>query len=443
MKNGFYPSVFVRTLFGSLAAILFFRPFAQADPVYQADALVESIGVNVQVWTGRGVGNGPVLHDKMVAAGVRHARDWLAIDKPDAIPAWNAMTASGIHMCFTLTPGWGGIPAMRQFLITNGLVAGTALIEGPNEPNNGSGSWATSTVSFCTQLFAAFRSNPPTASLPILAPALAIRASDMSPDHAALGDLSALVDYGNAHPYPGGGLPLYNLVKELPLEKVNVGTKPMVVTETGYHNALSTANGHNPASETATALYLPRLYLEYLSQGVFRTYWFSLLDNYTDAGAAAKGLSDIEAHFGLVRYDFSEKPAYLALKNLITIMQDPGVTFAPSPFAFTVTGSSDVTNMLFQKRNGDYYLAVWRQVSVWNAGSRVDIVPASTNITVSFTNTPENASIFYPTTSPDAAGLYNNVTAVQIPLQGQVAIVKLSNIGSGIQAPTIQPKKSS
>lgn len=394
-----------------------------AIPVFQSDYFVDSIGVGIHAWVGRGSGNAIIIKDKLVNAGVRNVRDWLAIDKPHGTVAWQLLRDNGIRICFTLTPNWGGIAAMKQHLISNDLVDCVEYLEGPNEPNSGS-NWSPSTIAFCLDLFNRFKSDPITADIPILVPALALRAADMTPDHNALGDLSAYVDFGNSHPYPGGGKPMTNLLNEMTLSQINVGSKPMVVTETGYHNALSTTNGHNPASEAATALYLPRLYLEYFSKGVVRTYWFDLLDNFTEAEAAAKGYPDIEAHFGLVRYDFSDKPAYNALKNLISIMKDPGARFVPTPVSYTISGSADVKSLLFQRRDGKYQLAIWRDVSVWNNSTRVDIVPPSATITVTFPGPRSQVNVFFPTTSSNIANTYNNVTSVQIPLQGQVAILR-------------------
>ncbi len=392
-------------------------------PVLPSDTLVDSVGVGLHTWSGRyGPISTPQILSKLTGAGIRHARDWLAIDKPIGTSAWQQIGAAGVGMDFVITPNWGTIPQRLAYLKNNNLVPYTEFIEDPNEPNSGT-NWAPATVTFCTDLATAFGNDPVTTNIPILAPALAQNAT-VAADHVTLGDISSLVDFGNTHPYPGGAMPTANLVNEMPREAANVANKPQIVTETGYHNAVTTTSGFNPASETATSLYLPRLFFEYLQMGVKRTYWFDLLDNYSDADVAAGITHDYEAHFGLIRSadNYAEKPAYAALKNLITIMKDPGTTFTPAAPSYSITGSSDLKSSLFQKRDGTYRLAIWRNVSVYNS-SRVDVVPPNVTVTVAFTS-PKTVKTYFPTTAATVANTYTNVYSVQIPLSGQVAILQ-------------------
>jgi len=402
-------------------------------PALQSDSLVDSIGLNVNCWNAYlPTGSASNITSKLTSAGVRHVRDWMAIDKPAALPVWQLLRDNGIHLCFTmnvetdLLPMWGTALQMKQYLVNNNLVGCTELLEGPNEPNGGSygSNWAPAAFKSCSDIYTTFRGDPATSSIPILAPAFARTLLDMTPVHNALGDISAYVDYGTCHPYQGGMFPTANLVSEMLLEPINVGSKPMIVTETGYHNFINTSTQHPGASETAIALYLPRVFLEFKAAGVVRTYWFNLNDNFTDAQVQQLGYDDFEAHFGLVRYDFSEKPAYAALKNLIAIMADSGAAFTPTPVGCSVSGSTDVKTLLFQKRNGTYLLAIWRDVSVWDVATKTDVVPASANILVRFAGQRSQVNVFFPTTSSSVSSTYSNVSSVQIPLNGQVAIVQ-------------------
>ena len=92
------------------------------------------------------------------------------------------------------------------------------------------------------------------AALPVIGP------SPVRPEsRIALGDLSARLDRGNLHPYPGGGPPLANLPEE---KQLAAEVSAQVITEVGYHSALSSTDPHPPASEEAIAQYTPRLFLE-------------------------------------------------------------------------------------------------------------------------------------------------------------------------------------
>ena len=87
---------------------------------------------------------------------------------------------------------------------------------------------------------------------------------------------------------------------------------PIWVTETGY----STTIRENGVTEATQGKYLPRTYLEYISHGAEKVYWYDLLDDgvvdYADRGATH------EYHFGIMRAvgnsmgGYTPKPAYVA-----------------------------------------------------------------------------------------------------------------------------------
>src|SRR5262245_18123857 len=137
--------------------------------------------------------------------------------------------------------------------------------------------------------------------MPVFAPSMGNPNNDSN-----AGDLSARVNYGNMHPYPGGNQPMASLAYHVPRIQALSKSRPLVVTETGYHNAMSWFGGHPPVSETASARYIPRLFLEYYQMGYKRTYIHELMDE-------GSRLDDRELNFGLVRNNGSVKPAYTAL----------------------------------------------------------------------------------------------------------------------------------
>ena len=93
------------------------------------------------------------------------------------------------------------------------------------------------------------------------------------------------------------------------------GRKPVWATEAGFQTALRSRDGQPPVSEQAGAVYLLRTFLEHFISGVRRTYAYELLDE-----SAEPALRKSEQHFGLLRHDFSPKPAYTALRNLLALM---------------------------------------------------------------------------------------------------------------------------
>ena len=103
------------------------------------------------------------------------------------------------------------------------------------------------------------------------------------------------------------------------------GTRGLVFTETGYHNALRDRSDQPPVSEEAAAVYFPRLLLAAYALGARRTFVYELLDEKPEPA-----LADLQQHFGLLRNDFSPKPAFTAIKTLIgAVRARPGSRSRP------------------------------------------------------------------------------------------------------------------
>jgi hypothetical protein len=217
------------------------------------------------------------------------------------------------------------------------------------------------------QLHRAIKGDPETADLPVAAPSLA---SYTAP--GALGDLSAFCDLGNLHNYYGGrnpGTPGWgadgygSLAWNARRAGLTCGGKPLVSTETGWHNRLEDAN-HPGIPEDVAATYLPRLFLRQFEAGIIRTYAYELIDCFADPG-------NTESHFGLLRHDGTPKPSFAALKRLMDLMKDPGPAFAPAPLSFDLEGDlRDVSRALFQRRNGTFLLVLWQEVPGYDVAAR-------------------------------------------------------------------------
>ncbi len=148
------------------------------------------------------------------------------------------------------------------------------------------------------------RSRPELDGVTVLGPSLARRTG-----HLELGDLSAYLDAGNIHAYPGGFVPTRNMDVQLSKQTVIAGAKSAVVTETGYHNPLNTQQQHYPVTELVAANHMPRLLLEYHRRGV-RSYLYELFDQTDEPTLSWRG-----QHFGLTRADGTRKPAYGAVRK--------------------------------------------------------------------------------------------------------------------------------
>jgi hypothetical protein len=153
------------------------------------------------------------------------------------------------------------------------------------------------------------------------------------------------------------------------------------------------------------ATYVPRLFLEYFRWGVVRTFSYELLDEFPDPP-----LEEKESNFGLLRNDLSRKPAFDALRNTIEILGDPGPPFAPASLDYTLSEagvelpgpeSTGLHKVLLQKRDGSFYLALWRLSSVWDPLAQEPLAPPLEPVEVEVGPGLEAAAEYRPSSSAE------------------------------------------
>jgi hypothetical protein len=135
--------------------------------------------------------------------------------------------------------------------------------------------------------------------------------------------------------------------------------KPIMLTETGYNND---PNGlyTGRIDEKSSGTYMPRAYLEAFRIGIQRTFMYELYDE-------PSAMPQYQRYFGFYRPDGSPKPQAVSVSKLTTLLGG-GTDFAPTalPVRITDLSASGVQKVLLQKRPGEWWLAVWRPVSVWD-----------------------------------------------------------------------------
>ncbi len=160
---------------------------------------------------------------------------------------------------------------------------------------------------------------------------------------------------------------------------------PVYATETGYHDALNTTNAHPPASQRAISIYMPRLLLEHAKAGFRRTFVYELVDERPDPA-----LADVELNYCLFESDWSYKPSATALRNMIALLDSPRRS-PRRPLRYSVSKTVDldgpgsrgvVNDMLLQKADGSYWLALWQDSTVWDETARTDIRNPSSAVRV-------------------------------------------------------------
>ena len=177
---------------------------------------------------------------------------------------------------------------------------------------------------------------------------------------------------------------------------LNAAHKPWWVTETGYYTAPHATTGvYQPGvSEAAQGKYVPRLYLDYFNAGIVHTSVYEIIDEHVSQ-------SDAESNYGLMHNDGTPKPAYTAMKNMLTLLSDPGASFTPSkPLSYTLAGATPtIRQALFQKRDGRYYLVLWNDVLVYNTSGKTDITNSVVPLAVQFAVQPRSITRYQPLVS--------------------------------------------
>ncbi len=406
-------------------------------PAAQADAFVDQIGVNIHVKE-----NGPynagtnnsVLTAALSNLGVRHVRDGLDIYNWPISVYQNLAQNFGIHCNLIL--GYNGVTDKTNSspLLDIIKTLGTGVvdsIEPTNEPNiQNNSTWLNDSIVWQKDLWNKLKTNPTyssISSITLMGPSLAGNnaQTDATNLKTSFSDSQNYMQAGNIHPYPGGWQPENTATfmhADLP-SGITLGqtlcstSKPVFATETGYTNA-SGQTGAVWVSENASGIYLPRLFLNNAQHGIVRTFWYDLFNDSNDPNK-----TNPEANFGLYNNDgVTIKPTGNAMKNLIGCLSDPGPSFTPASFDYTLS-SNAVSSMLFQKRNGEFWLAIWQPASLWDNsrpyGQKQEITPPPVACTVTFNQTVNRATTYdnldaaSPTTAifPLPASLPLSITA--------------------------------
>jgi hypothetical protein len=346
-----------------------------------SETFADSVGVNVHLhFSGSAYDRSfaTVVKPKLLRAGVRHVRDgaytYTEAGSSTYYRRCRELAAAGIRfdLLTTFKTRWSEPTDLAKLPDVYRWCDGAVdSFEGVNEPDLQQipvpyPDWKVQTVQTQKSLHAAVKGNPAISHVKVLGPTVVWAPT-------ALGDLGAYMDYGNWHPYPGGECPTcgdvygQNIDTFMAKYRTISGSRPMIATETGYHNAIRQgAGGHRAVSERAAAIYIPRLLLEYFNRGFARTYLYELIDSRPDAS-----LTHPDAHFGLLRNDGSEKPAYKALVNVLRLTRDPGRSFTPGSLDYSIGGNTNrLRQTLLQKRDGTFQLALWVERSSYDTGAR-------------------------------------------------------------------------
>jgi hypothetical protein len=329
----------------------------------------------------------PRIVGRLRELGVRHLRDGVFANPSQQWHDWNECyyravelaAAAGIRFTFVFNPPGSPTGNIDQLLdVVGGRLRNAAeALEAPNEVDKylRRARWPRALVSYERRLHVKAKARRATRSLPILAPSFAT----LDGPHR-VGNLRGTVDVGNIHPYTGGLSPNPTHIKsELARARITAAGRPVWATEIGFHNAMrASRDAQAPVSERVAAVYLLRTFLEHFRAGIRRTFAYELIDETPDRAGR-----DAEQHFGLLRNDFSRKPAFNALRNLLATVGQARGRGRLVPLRIAISRPAhDVRRLVLQKADGSYVVALWRLSSIWDIKRRKPLHVAPRHVTV-------------------------------------------------------------
>jgi hypothetical protein len=405
-------------------------------------SFLQSLGVNTHMsWQNPGMGYANVanVESDIAYLGVTHVRDGL----PYAgwtVPEYAALAQQGIKFDIIMPGGtlnYAGALADINAL-AQAAPGSVATVEGPNEINsnpivyNGQSSTSSLAVGDAAMagLDAALKADPSLAGVGVVNLTLG---GGTASQYAALGNMSAVANYGNAHIYFGNGQqPGAEIAANIAQAKATNPGESVDITETGYYTATQSTdwggvNQDVQAKETLNALF------DAFKDGASTTYLYELMDT-----AANPSPTDREDSFGLFNENGTPKEAATALHNLTTLLADNGSTaqtFTAGSLSYGLSGMPSTGNsMLMQTSSGNFDLALWAEPTIWNEATESEVTAPASSVTVSLGATYKSVSVYDPLAGTSPIATYTNVSQVTLSLTDHPLIVQVAP-GTVVSAP--------
>ena len=366
-----------------------------------SDALAESIGVNVKYhFNQTAYGNTEAVNALLVELGVRAIRDrqFPGDTSPSDLAHLETLYAAGVRSHVTLGRA---DQAPYSDADMDAMLAPVAAhperyvsVGGLNEPNNSDrpADWVAVTRDHSKQISDRMAVlGISTDQVKRVAPALRDAQPTLLADFAALQDtdIASYLDFGDFHRYPlsQGGSTSSSLVDErLAAAQAAFGGLPMYCTETGFNTAEPELVDFTAVPWDVQAMSMVKVFCGMFARGVVRTFQYELLDDPDPSNA------DLESNWGLVAVfdgdldrpaSWVRKTAFTALRDLIASTADPGDRYSPVPVGLRLTGApSDLEGLVLQRRDRSNQLLLWRDVALWDKGSRTRTVVKPVTVTV-------------------------------------------------------------
>ncbi len=398
------------------------RPSLRSHVAKPADSFVDQLGVNTHFGYPESLyalQRDALVLPALVELGVRHVRENVSAQIARDLPQ------GGIHALLAFR----GHPLEEAIGWAKTLGDTLIAIEGPSdtdyEPEDFSYRGQTfpeGTRAYQDDLFKAVQSDPALAGVAVALPTVYSAANA-----SLLGSLQSGT-HCNVHGRRPLGATPGDDAELLLREAVAIcgEARPTLATSIGY-STLEAADGG--VSELVAAKYLMRSALEYFARGVQRFYVYELINELPDPTGTA-----LDLHRGLLRADGSRKPAFVALSNLIALLSDVGAAFQTSSLSFGLGGQvNDVHQLLLEKRDGSFFLLLWREVPSWDPALKEALNVPESSVELAFDDLMESIEVFQPLASSSAVSSHASVDRVLLPVGDHPLIVRIRR-GEGVES---------
>lgn len=277
------------------------------------------------------------------------------------------------------------------------------------------------------ELWEAIKGDPQTSHLPVVAGSFAnIRGNPIK-----VGDLSQWLDYGNIHAYPGADKhPAENWGWDLKEKgiinnaQIICGSKPIITSETGYHNGMIHSY-HYGVPEEVDAIYSLHVLFEYFNAGVVRTYLYEFIDQRIDSSN-----TDIEKHFGMIRVDGTPKPLFYAIRNLITLLNDEETSFHAQSLEYEISCDSLpkgelIKQTLLQKSDGCWWIAIYRTAPIYDLPSWSEVDCDPVEVKINLDRRAKKIEVYRPNNSQFAQAGFSNSHEFTFGLDERLVLVRI------------------
>jgi hypothetical protein len=399
----------------------------------------QSIGVNVHMaYTWTPYANVTSVENDLAYLGVNHVRDDF-FDASNVQVNYDQLAAAGIKFDFVIPVYLPSTVELTEFVnmvnaFTLAYPGSVSAIEGPNEVNFTPAMYAGGTAPadqalLQEALYAAVRADPNLAGIPVYNLTVG---STNSAQFAALGNLSSAANFGNEHAYvPDWSTTASGLNYLLTFPQIDTPGLPTVITETGYETNLN--DSYSGVDQTVQAKLTLDTLMDAFKDGVPQTYLYELIDQ----GGQ---------YFGLFSASGAPKLAATAIHDLTTLLSDPNSTssFTPGSLSYAVPNLPTSGNqLLLEKSNGTFDLALWNETQIWNPTTGNEIAAPVATTTVEFGQTQKVVLVFDPVLGTTPIAAYQNVQSIQVGLTDHPVIVEVPGATPTLATPTINGYASS